>query len=87
MSWTVVWKPAAERTLAQLWLDSPQRSAIAHAADEIDARLRHDPLAQGESRRGNRSVMFVSPLAVHYEVLPDDCLVRVLKVLRVPDPF
>jgi hypothetical protein len=67
-------------------MDDPQRAAITQAANQIDALLRHAPLDQGEARNGNRRVTFVAPLAVHYEVLADDCLVQVLKVWRIPDP-
>ena len=46
-------RPAAERELAQLWVDHPsERNAITAATAALEARLRLDPLALGESRGG-----------------------------------
>ncbi len=83
MNLTVVWQPTAEATLADLWNNAPDRAAVTRAANTIDALLKRDPLGVGESRTDNLRVLFVPPLAVDYEVLEDDCLVRVLKVWRV----
>jgi hypothetical protein len=49
MKYTVVWKPAAEVELADLWISATDRSAIAAAANEIDARLKLAPHTVGES--------------------------------------
>ncbi len=38
MNYTVVWRPSAERTLAQIWTAATDRQAIADAANLIDAR-------------------------------------------------
>jgi hypothetical protein len=82
MKYTVVWKPSAETMLAHLWNTAADRNAVAQAADTIDALLGRDPLREGESRADTMRVLFAPPLAVHYEVLEDDCLVRVVKVWR-----
>jgi hypothetical protein len=77
MTFTVVWKPSAERTLAETWLEAADRKSIANAADAIDALLRSDALPVGESREGNSRLLYVAPLAVYYDVFPDDMLVAV----------
>ena len=83
MSYTVVWKPAAEEELTEIWSDAADRSAIAAAANEIDRLLRSAPLDQGESRSAKVRVMFVHPLGVFFHIEDLDRLVSVLRVWRV----
>ena len=82
MSYTVVWVADAEEEIARLWVDAPDRAAIAVAADAIDAALRRDPYGVGESREGRRRILIVSPLAVTYTVKQDDSLVEVTKIWK-----
>jgi hypothetical protein len=82
MNYTVLWLPAAENSLAAIWADAADRSAA--AADTIDALLRQDPHSRGESREGNRRVLFVRPLGVDYRVLEEDRVARVISVWRIP---
>jgi hypothetical protein len=82
MSYTVVWVPAAEQELAQLWMDAAQRREVTQAAQEIDDRLRFAPADQGESRPHGRRILLVPPLGATFEILSDDRLVRVLDVWR-----
>ena len=60
MTFTVVWKPTAERLLTKMWLAAADRQSITNAADTIDALLRSDPLTVGESREGNSRLIYVS---------------------------
>ena len=83
MSYTVLWKPAAEGQLADIWTSANDRDAVTAAADGIDARLRRDPLGAGESRSGIRRVLFAPPLAVDYEVREPDRTDYVLRVRRI----
>ena len=83
MNFTVVWVPSAEARLADLWNTAPDQQAVADAANLIDSLLGRDPLNQGESRSGSFRVLIVPPLAVHYQVLEPDRLVRVLRVWSV----
>ena len=80
MNYTVLWDPAAEQELADVWITAADRAAVTSAADEIDRRLRRDPEQQGESRDDGRRVLLVSPLGVLFRVLPDDRIVRVIQV-------
>jgi len=86
MTFTVVWKPTAERLLTEMWLDAADRQSIANAADAIDALLRSNPLSVGESRGGSSRLLYVAPLAAYYDVFPDDMLVAVWAVWQHPRP-
>jgi hypothetical protein len=59
MTFTVIWRPTAERRLAQIWIDGPDRRAVSAAANAIDAGLKRDPLTQGESRFGSRVPLWI----------------------------
>ena len=83
MSYTVVWKPAAEEELTRLWNDADDRDAVATGANEIDQLLKSRPHNQGESRSGAVRVMFIHPLGVFFHVDDQDRLVSVLGVWRV----
>jgi hypothetical protein len=57
-----------EDDLARLWLDSPDRRAIARAADVIDRELREDASQKGcDAGRGFRQLI-ISPLIADYTV-------------------
>jgi plasmid stabilization system protein ParE len=64
MKFMVVWKRVAQDQLAEIWLASKQRGAVAAAANELDRLLQQDPASVGESRTGNRRIKFIrrSPL-------------------------
>jgi hypothetical protein len=68
MKYTVVWKPEAERRLAQSWLSAKDRTAVSKAADQIDAELRHDAHLKGESRDENTRVLLIHPMGVFFRV-------------------
>jgi plasmid stabilization system protein ParE len=80
LTYTVVWKPTAERKLADLWLKAIDRKAVAHAADMIDALLRSNPLQLGESRDEGVRILTISPISVYYEVNGGDRTVLVWAV-------
>jgi hypothetical protein len=80
MNYTVVWKAPAKKRLAEIWLAAADRSAVSHAADEIDARLRRSPLDEGESREAEHRIAFIAPLAVEYSGSEPDRLVSVVHV-------
>jgi hypothetical protein len=81
VKWTVVWLPEAQRDLADLWLAATDRQTVRDAADWIDKALARDPDRTGIIAADGRFLERV-PLAVAFEILPDDCLVRVLQVVR-----
>ena len=84
MTYEVVWRPAAETKLADLWTSDPDRAAVSAAANEIDRLLTYRPWDIGESRLGTTRVLFEESSAVLYEVVEDDQRVFVLDVWRNP---
>jgi len=82
MRYTVVWDPAAERELARLWNQGPDRGAVSKASDAIDRTLARNPLGAG-TPSGADLVLTVRPLQVLYSVSPADCMVMVHVVRRV----
>ena len=82
MRYTVFWTPTAERDLAELWLDAPNREAIRSAADTLDSLLRVDAHLRGESRYESLRVVHAAPLGVDVEVDQDNRTVWVLRVWR-----
>ena len=82
MKYTVLWKPAAEQQVAQLWNEAADRAAVGAAADDIDALLRHDPQTRGESRFPPMRILIVPPLAVIFTAKDDDRTVLVSDVWR-----
>jgi hypothetical protein len=85
MKFTVVWKPTAKNELATLWINAKDRNRIRLATDKIDALLKWNPSSKGELRSGSSRILFVSPLAVDFEVLTEDRIVNVLAVWAVED--
>jgi hypothetical protein len=80
MKYTVIWIKSARALLAQVWLDAPNRQAVADAADRIDQILKHDPEIKGESRENYRRVLFEAPLGDVFKVEPLDRMVFVTAV-------
>ena len=83
MIFSVTWIPSAIQELAHLWNTAADRNAVAKAADKIDVLLRKDPQTVGESRAGTRRVVGEPPLVVFFNVLEEDRMVQVLKVVRM----
>ncbi len=86
MIYTVIWKPFAERVLAEIWISSSNRQTVQNAGDAIDSALRNTPYRVGESRAGNVRVVVAPPLAVRYAVFEADRIVEVHAVWRVKEP-
>jgi hypothetical protein len=84
MRYTVVWQPAAEQRLADIWMAAPDRAEVTRAANRIDARLAQDPQLVGEARDGTTRILVESPLAVYFDVNEPDRLVSVWAVWRYP---
>ena len=83
MKYGVVYESSAERDLTEIWLRSRLRYAITQAADRIDAELSSNPRGCGESREGDRRVLYVWPMGVSYKIDEDQQRVRVISVWKV----
>jgi hypothetical protein len=78
----VLWRPSAERDLAQIWNDAPDRDLVTTAADSLDQDLQRDPLSLGESRGDVTRIAAKSPLTILFDVHVDDRKVTVWDVWR-----
>ncbi len=77
---TVVWVESAEQELASIWMALPNRNKVTVATHEIDHALKRDPLNEGVELCEGLFTIERGPLRVIFEVLPDDKIVRVVKV-------
>ncbi len=66
----------------KLWMQATDRQAVTDSTNRIDDELKVDADQKGVPF-GMFYVYYDDPLAVLYEVVPDDALVRVLDVKRV----
>ena len=76
MRYTVIESQIAQNALARFWRTAVDRQAVANASNEIDRLLKSIPEQCGVPFRGLRRLT-VPPLEVLYQVLPDDCMVRI----------
>ena len=81
MKWTVTWTNEAEEELTDIWLRATNKRRITEASDRIERELRRNADKKGKSVARHR-VLHIPPLAVAFELIPDDCLVRVIHVER-----
>jgi hypothetical protein len=70
---TLIWLDRALDQLADIYVA---------AVDALNARLRADPLSEGESRGGDRCLTFIPLLSVGFRVSLSDRTVRVGRVQR-----
>lgn len=78
MRYTVLWTPAAEQDLAEVWLHAADRVAVTAAADMLDQLLAQNPDQQGEDCFDTVRTLVVPPLGVDFEVVAMDRIVYVL---------
>ena len=79
MRFTVTWHPDAENELADIWLNSEDRTTITQAVHAIDQALASDPSNQGEEFYGDR-ILVELPLAVTFTINEPDRTVQILQV-------
>jgi hypothetical protein len=82
MNFTVTWKPTAVNKLAELWEEAVNRAAVSDAANSIDSLLSKSPTEVGESREENTRFLYVAPLAIYFDVFPQDRKVSVWAVWK-----
>jgi plasmid stabilization system protein ParE len=84
ITYTIVWKPKAETTLAEIWTASSDRNAITKAVDRLEQNLARHPLSMGSPRNASVNRFAVDgPVGIDYEAIEDDKRVVVLKVWSV----
>ena len=82
MKWTVVSVGNADDELTEIWLRAENQKAITEAAERIENVLRSNPDTRGQDFYGDR-IYQDGPLAVVYQVLPDDRMVKILQFLQI----
>lgn len=83
--YTVLWTKKAEGQLADIWATSPDRNAVAAAADAFDAVLAVDPHEVGESRADGYRIELRGVLAIIFTASEPDRTVSVVKVWQTSD--
>jgi hypothetical protein len=83
MRYTVVYDPAAENELINIWMHAPDPNAVEDASNDIDRQLNRSPERSGHPFGPNRRLT-VYPLAVEFTVSPPDRMVRVIRVEFLP---
>ena len=88
--YTVVWDEDVESPFVHAWVvgDAPTRAILTEIANYVDATLSEDPDKKGEPRPDLDARILAVPLSsstarvsVTYHVLPDDRLVRVVRLV------
>ena len=82
MRYTVGWLPSALDKLARIWSGAVDRQAVSRAANQIEVLLRTSSQVRGGNGEGKHAYTIL-PLAVIFEVSPDDCKVTVLEVFHL----
>jgi len=82
MKWTVIFLHSAEIDLALIYDEANNKGEVTSACHQIDKQLQNDPDKKGQDYFGDRIIQY-GPLAVGYELSPDDLIVRVFQVLRI----
>ena len=80
---TVVWAPDAKASLADIWMNCDDRTAVTVAADSIDSELALRPFEIGDPQREGLFRLERPPLVVHYVVRELDRTVEVGSVRRI----
>lgn len=80
----LIWLDAVLDELADLYVaaEPADRARVAAAVEALNARLRLDPSAEGESREGSLRITFIPLLAVTFHVSESDHVVHVIGIQR-----
>ncbi len=68
MSYIVIFTPQVNRDIVDYWIESLHQREMTRAIDDLVRQMRNDPLEIGESRGGNRRVVFQWPVGMEFEV-------------------
>ena len=80
MSYEVIWDDSATDELQRVHDEALDKEGVVHAVTRIGIELSQIPLEAGESREGNRRILFKYPLIVWYAVNDRLKTVRVTRV-------
>ena len=77
---TVVWHKDAVDELAEIWINAPNRAAVATAANAMDSNLADEPSTKGDELSEGLRVLIARPLQVLFAVNVDDRVAEILQV-------
>lgn len=83
MRYTVGWSASAQSELAEVWLESTDRNAVAAASNGIDAFLAvspNDPRCEVVAGAG---ILIIGPLGVEFRIRETDRFVAVVNAWQV----
>lgn len=80
MIWTVTYRQSAENELTELWLASSAKDELARAANDVERRLRTDPLSAGQELAGVYRIIVEGPVAFLYKIYEQDYRISVTAV-------
>jgi plasmid stabilization system protein ParE len=83
VSYPITWTVDAENDLATLWLDPGFRAALTKASQAVDEVLEAEGPEAGESRAGDRRILFAHPVGVYFRFDSGEGQVYVLNVWRI----
>jgi mRNA-degrading endonuclease RelE of RelBE toxin-antitoxin system len=83
MSFSVDWSPDSLDTLASIWVQAQDRSAVTAAEQEISRALARNPLADGKPVSEGLYAIAIHPLRVLFEVSEKERTVTVVSVARL----
>jgi hypothetical protein len=81
--YTVTATPKAENDLANLWLQAPDRAAVAAAADTIDRLLRDDATQRGGTATHGLRQLIIPPLIADFSVEENDRMVTIWSIRHI----
>lgn len=82
MKWKVETTADADSELAAIYMNDVDKKGITYASDRITRDLSIDPDKKGEDFYADRIYEY-GPLAVAYELRPDDRTVMILQFMRI----
>ena len=84
MKYRVIYDRIAEQELAEVWLQSANRSGVTSASAWLDGKLQWNPLSIGRSRISTLQRISILPdMGSFYNVIPDDAKVIVQGIFAV----
>ncbi len=78
---TVVWTATSLAQLAGIYVNSTRKKDVTADQLEVDRLLRTHYASVGESRGPNRRILLLNSFIVVFDILHDDCQVKIHTVL------
>ena len=80
MKYSVLYSTLANYQLTDIWLRAKDKRKVTDAVNALEKRLRYDAHQLGVLDPDGRRVLVAVPLAITFDVIPDDCNVVILSM-------